>query len=197
MEIIDNLKKRGFKPYFVKNGDEVVEILKQNIPQGETIGFGDSISVEELLLPQKLKAKGYKCNNPLQSTQSWDKLCADNKLTKYYVSSTNAITNDGILVNTDGTGNRISSMCFGPKKLFFVLGTNKICNDLEKAIQRIENVAAPLNAKRLNIQTPCVKSGKCMHCNSPETICKAMLLLYHPTSSMEVHVIIVDKKLGL
>lgn len=196
MEIIKNLEKRGFKPYFVQNTEDIIKIIKNNIPSGKTIGFGGSMSVDNLEIPQKLKAEGYICNHPKTSDKPWDSICENNRYVDYYISSTNAITKDGILVNTDGRANRISAMCYGPKKLFIIAGINKICENLEDAIKRIEDIAAPLNAKRLNKNTPCAITGKCTHCNSKETICKATLILYHPTSTIDVHVILIDKEIG-
>lgn len=196
MVILQNLKQRGFYPFFVKDGSQVLEILKQNIPPESEIGFGGSVTIEQLNLPVKLQESGYKCNHRILNKLSSSQLNDRNRLVDYYITSTNAISLDGILVNTDGRANRISAMCYGPKKLFFVLGKNKICPDLNAALKRIEEVAAPLNAKRLNKNTPCAKDGKCIKCGSADTICKATLILYHPTSSMEVFVIIVDKELG-
>lgn len=196
MHILENLKKRGFKPYFVETAEEVSSIIKENIPKGAVIGFGGSMTVEELKLPVKLKEAGYICNHTAVSDIPWNSLCENNRFADYYITSTNAITEGGEIVNTDGRANRVAAMCYGPKKLFFILGTNKICKDITSAIERIENIAAPLNAKRLNRKTPCNGTGKCMKCGSAETICKATLILHHPTSTMEVFVIIVNKKLG-
>jgi hypothetical protein len=196
MDIISKLKERGFIPFFARGEDDVLEVLKQNIPPHSEIGFGGSQTVEQLGIPQKLAQEGYVCNHQLTSEIPWNELCVKNRSAKYYITSTNAITEDGILVNTDGRANRISAMCYGSEKLFFVLGKNKICEDLNAAFKRIDEVAAPLNAKRLNKNTPCVKNGKCVKCGVENTICKATLILYHPTSSMQVYVIIVDKELG-
>lgn len=195
-KLLNNLKNRGFIPTFVKSRDEIFDIFKAEIPCGSEIGFGGSMTVEALELPQKLHSAGYICNHQTTSSVSWQDLCIYNKNSKYYISSTNAITKDGILVNMDGRANRIAEMCYGPEKLFIVCGTNKICPDLTSAIDRVENVASPLNAKRLNRKTPCVVTGKCSKCNSPETICKALLINYHPTTSIKTYVIIIDEKLG-
>lgn len=196
MEILENLQKRGFKAYFIENGEEALKIIKDNIPFGSTIGFGGSMTLEALQFPQKLAAAGYTCNHASVSDKDGATLREENRFVKYYLTSTNAITVDGLLVNTDGRSNRVSAMCYGPSKLFFVLGKNKICKDLDAAFLRIENIAAPLNAKRLNKKTPCAVTGKCMHCQSPDTICKTTLILRHPAGTMEVFVIIINKELG-
>lgn len=197
MDIINNLQSRGFIAHQVKSERQLFDILIQNIPPKSEIGFGGSVTVEQLKIPQKLKDAGYICNHLSTSDLSWEQLCFKNRNVKYYITSTNAVTEDGILVNTDGRANRISAMCYGPEKLFFVIGKNKICKDLNAAFDRISQVAAPLNAKRLNKNTPCARLEKCPSpCGAANTICKATLILYHPTSTMKVFVIILDEELG-
>lgn len=196
MKVLENLSRRGFKPFFAESAEEVIQIIRQNVPAGSTIGFGGSQTCEALQVPQRLKALGYVCNHQLTSDLSWEALCQSNRFVDYYITSTNALTEDGQLVNTDGRSNRVSAMCYGPKKLFVVAGRNKICKDLPAAFERIEKVAAPLNAKRLNKKTPCAVTGKCEKCFSKDTICKATLILHNPTSTMEVFVIIVNRDLG-
>lgn len=196
MKVLENLKRRGFKPFFVESADEVIDIIRQNVPSGSAIGFGGSQTCEALRIPQRLKEAGYICNHQSTSELSWEELCQSNRFVDYYITSTNALTEDGELVNTDGRSNRVAAMCYGPKKLFVVAGKNKICKDLPAAFERIVNVAAPLNARRLNKKTPCTITGKCEKCFSKDTICKATLILHHPTSTMEVFVIIVNQDLG-
>ena len=194
--VLESLRKRGFKPFFAQNADEVAGIISGNIPEGSAIGFGGSMTCEALHIPQRLKALGYECNHTLTSELPWETLCKNNRFVDDYITSTNALTEDGQLVNTDGRSNRVSAMCYGPKKLFVVAGKNKVCKDLNAAFERIEKIAAPLNAKRLNKKTPCAATGSCSKCLSKDTICKATLILHHPTSTMEVFVIIVNQELG-
>jgi len=194
--LLDNLKKRGFIPVLLQDGEQAAQYILQHIPAGATVGFGGSVTVEQLQIPTLLERGGLKCNSTKTSQLSWEQLCLENRHAEYYITSTNAISREGILVNIDGRSNRISAMCYGPRELFFVLGTNKITKTLGEAINRAQNVAAPLNAKRLNRKTPCVKTGKCSDCLSPDTICKAMLVLYHPTSTVKTHIIIINKELG-
>lgn len=194
--LLTNLTRRGFLAKYMRSGDEILKYLTDNIPDGEDIGFGGSVTLSQLDIAQNLAKKGYTCNSTDTSLIDWEQLCLINRQVKYYISGTNAISQDGILVNIDGRSNRVSAMCYGPEELFIIVGTNKITKDLHSAIDRAQNIAAPLNAKRLNRKTPCVVTGKCHNCNSPDTICKSMLLLYHPTSTIKTHILIIDKELG-
>lgn len=194
--LLNNLKRRGFCAHLASGKDGVLKILTDNIPPGSTVGFGGSKTAEQLDLPRSLSSMGYICNHTGVSDCSWNELCQKNRFADYYISSTNALTEDGVLVNMDGRSNRVSAMCYGPKKVFIVAGSNKICADIPAAISRVENVAAPLNAKRLGRNTPCAITGKCSHCNSPETICKTLVLHYHPTTTIEMHIILLNKELG-
>ena len=113
-----------------------------------------------------------------------------------FISSTNAITEKGYLVNCDGRGNRVSAMIFGPRRVVVIAGKNKICADVEEAMDRIVNLAAPPNAKRLNLATPCVETGRCMDCSSPARICRAYTILKRPSLGLDFTVVIVGENLG-
>jgi hypothetical protein len=113
-----------------------------------------------------------------------------------FLSSTNAVTLNGYLVNIDGIGNRVNSSVFGPGKVILVAGFNKIVDDVEEAIKRIKNVSAPLNARRLNIDVPCAKVGKCVDCNSPNRICRAVVIHERRPTLTDILVIIVGEELG-
>ena len=115
----------------------------------------------------------------------------------WYITSANAVTEGGELVNIDGAANRVSALCFGVKKIVYIIGKNKIAPTLEAAIYRAKNVAAPLNAKRLNKKTPCAVTGRCHDCNSPDCICNVTTITHHPTKyQTEVHVVIAGEDLG-
>lgn len=113
-----------------------------------------------------------------------------------FLSSANAVTLNGELVNIDGIGNRVNSTTFGPGKVILVAGYNKIVEDVQEGIKRIKNVAAPLNARRLNIDVPCAKVGKCVDCNSPNRICRVLVILERKPSLTDIFVILVGEELG-
>ena len=113
-----------------------------------------------------------------------------------FLSSANAMTQDGVLVNIDGNANRVSAIAQGPHKVLFIVGMNKVCDDLDGAMKRARNVAAPINAQRFDINTPCNKTGKCMNCKSPDTICCQFLITRFERHPGRVHVILVNDALG-
>ena len=113
-----------------------------------------------------------------------------------YLASANAVTEDGMLVNIDGNSNRVSAMAYGPRKLILIVGMNKVCDDLDGAMKRARAVAAPANAQRFDIQTPCTKLGACMDCKSPDTICCQFLITRYSRHVGRIHVILVNDALG-
>ena len=113
-----------------------------------------------------------------------------------FLASANAITNDGIMVNIDGNANRISAIAQGPKKVILIVGMNKVCDDLDGAMKRARNVAAPINAQRFGLSTPCAKTGACMDCKSPDTICCQFLITRFSRHTGRIHVILVNDTLG-
>ena len=114
----------------------------------------------------------------------------------FYLASVNAMTQDGVLVNIDGSSNRVSAIAHGPKKVIFIVGMQKICDDVDGAMKRARNVAAPVNAKRIGLDTPCCKTGKCMDCKSPDTICCQFLITRYSREPGRIHVILVNEDLG-
>ena len=114
----------------------------------------------------------------------------------FFLSSVNAMTEDGILVNIDGNSNRVSAIAQGPKKVLFIVGMNKVCNDLDGAMKRARNVAAPINAQRFGLSTPCARTGACMDCKSPDTICCQFLITRFSRHKDRISVILVNDDLG-
>lgn len=113
-----------------------------------------------------------------------------------FLASANALTEDGIIVNIDGNANRVSAIAQGPKKVIFVVGMNKVCDDIDGAVKRARNVAAPINAQRFGLNTPCTKTGSCMNCKSPDTICCQFLITRYSRHEGRIHVVLVNDFLG-
>lgn len=193
---LKNLEKNFFNTYFAETEKDILDFLCKAIPKEETIGVGGSQTLIELNLLEDLSEKGYKVNAPSTTGRDWATLTDENRYVNYYLMSSNAITENGELINTDGTGNRVANLLFGVKNVFVIAGTNKIVENIEKGIERVRNVATPPNCVRLGKNTPCVKTGKCEHCNSRETICKSTVISHHPNTKTNVTVILIDKKLG-
>lgn len=197
-KVTDNLKRRGFCPYYFEDGKSACEFVLSLIHSGQSVGIGGSMTVSGLGLDKMLQSQGVTVySHSLVAPELKDKVYQLAGSADWYISSTNALTENGDFVNIDGSANRISALCFGVKKVIYVLGVNKIVKDLDAAVYRARNVAAPLNTKRLNRNTPCATSGECCFCDSPDCICNATLITHHPTKFQEkVYVVIINEALG-
>ena len=157
--------------------------------------MGGAMSVHEIGLSDALKNGNY---NFIDRDKYEDKRAA--MLAAYdadvFLSSANAMTEDGVLINIDGNSNRVSAIAQGPKKVVFIVGMNKICPDADSAMKRARNVAAPINAQRFGLSTPCTKTGSCMDCKSPDTICCQILITRFSRHKDRIHVILVNDNLG-
>ncbi len=195
---LENLKRNGFGVLYCENREKAKKSILSSIGPSESVGFGGSITVEKLGFYEDLKERG----NPVywhwyaSPSESRKEILKAAAAADVYLAGTNAITEEGALVNIDGTGNRISAMLYGHNKVFLVAGTNKIARNTEEAIIRIKNVACPANAKRLNLDTPCAKTGKCMNCNSADRICMATLIINRQPGGNPVTVFLIDEDLG-
>ncbi len=187
-----NLEKKGYQVSCFATKEEAAAYLNGAI-DGVTVASGGSMTVKELGLADMLRTH----NDFKWHWEGDDRMAVLS--TDVYLSSVNGMAKTGEIVNIDGMGNRIASTVFGHKKLYFIVGKNKIADDLDGAIWRARNIAAPLNAKRFNVKTPCVAhgGGKCFDCKSPERICKAMLITWErPNGIPDTEVVLIDEDLG-
>ena len=192
-----NFEKRGFHFDYFETNEQAVDFILSLIPEKSSIGFGGSMTVMETGLLDAMQQKDYDLvhraiRSDIPATEIYPRMYACD----WYVSSANAITETGEIVNIDGRGNRVSAILDGPKKVVILCGVNKIVTDISAGIERTRNVASPKNCVRLNKKTPCAVTGKCENCNSPDTICKATVILHHPTTGTDVYVVVVNKDLG-
>jgi L-lactate utilization protein LutB len=194
-KVIKGLNSRNMSGYYASSAEEAKKIALELIPEGSTVTMGGGMSVHEIGLVDALKEGNY---NFLDRDAAEDKRAA--MLAAYdadfFLSSCNAITEDGILVNIDGNSNRVSAIAQGPKKVLFIVGMNKVCDDVDGAVKRARNVAAPINAQRFGLDTPCSKTGSCMNCKSPDTICCQFLITRFSRHADRIHVILVNDSLG-
>ena len=181
--------------YYAGNKEEALKKALELIPEGSSVTMGGGMSVHEIGLVDALKNGNY---NFLDRDAAEDKRAA--MLAAYdadvFLSSANAMTDDGILVNIDGNSNRVSAIAQGPKKVIFIVGMNKVCSDVDAALKRARNVAAPINVQRFGLETPCAKTGKCMDCKSPDTICCQFLITRFSRHKDRIHIILVNDDLG-
>ena len=193
--VIKGLKSRNMSGYYAESREEALQIALSLIPEGSTATMGGGMSVYEIGLVKALKEGNY---HFIDREAAADKRAA--MLQAYdadvFLASANAITQDGILVNIDGNANRVSSIAYGPKKVVLIVGMNKVCDDVDGAMKRARNVAAPTNAQRLGLSAPCSKTGTCMNCKSPDTICCQFLITRFSRQPDRIHVILVNDFLG-
>ena len=194
-KVIKGLESRNMKGYYASSKEEALAAALSLIPEGSSVTMGGAMSAHEIGLVEALKTGNY---NFIDRDKATDKRAA--MLAAYdadfFLSSVNAMTDDGILVNIDGNANRVSAICQGPKQVIFIVGMNKVCGDLDGAMKRARNVAAPINAQRFGLSTPCAKTGKCMDCKSPDTICCQFLITRFSRHAGRIHVILVNDNLG-
>lgn len=195
-KVIQGLKSRNMTGYYAKNKEKALQIALDLIPEGASVTMGGCMSAREIGLIDAISEGDY---NFIDRDNYADKRAA--MLMAYdadvFISSANAMTDDGILVNIDGNSNRVSAIAQGPKKVIFIVGMNKVCgSDIDSAMKRARNVAAPINAQRFGLDTPCTKTGACMNCKSPDTICCQFLITRYSRHKDRIHVILVNDDLG-
>ena len=194
-KVINGLESRNMTGYYAASKEEAVKLALELIPEGSSVTMGGAMSAHEIGLVDVLKDGNY---NFIDRDQYEDKRAA--MLMAYdadvFLASANAMTEDGVIVNIDGNSNRVSAIAQGPKKVVFIVGMNKICDDVDGAMKRARNVAAPINAQRFGLQTPCSKTGSCMNCKSPDTICCQILITRFSRHEGRIHVILVNDNLG-
>ena len=194
-KVIKGLESRNMTGYYAETKEEALKIALSLIPEGSTVTMGGAMSAHEIGLPRALAEGNY---NFIDRDKIEDKRAAMLAAydADYFLASANAMTEDGILVNIDGNANRVSAIAQGPRNVLFIIGMNKICIDVDSALKRARNVAAPVNAQRFGLSTPCAKTGSCMNCKSPDTICCQFLITRYSKHPGRIKVILVNDCLG-
>ena len=193
--VIKGLQSRNMSGYYAKNKEEALKTALELIPKGSSISMGGCMSAQEIGLVSALKESDYHFIDRSKMEPREALLAAYDA--DIFLASANAMTDDGILVNIDGNSNRVSCIAQGPKKVIFIVSMNKICSDLDSAMKRARNIAAPANAQRFDIKTPCKLTGRCSDCKSPDTICCQFLITRYSRHTDRIHVILVNENLGL
>lgn len=195
-KVIKGLESRNMTGYYAATSQEALEIALKLIPEGSRITMGGSMSVVEIGLADALGCDRYNfCNRDREADKRAAMLFAYDA--DWFLASANAITEDGILVNIDGNSNRVSAIAQGPRHVLFIVGMNKVADDVDGALKRARNIAAPVNAQRFDgLDTPCRKTGSCMNCKSPDTICCNFLITRYSRHKDRIHVILVNENLG-
>ena len=193
--VIKDLESRNMSGYYAADREEAVKKALELIPEGSSVAMGGCTTAHEIGLINVLEEGNYDYINRAKMTPRESLMAAYDA--DVFLSSANAITSDGIMVNIDGNSNRVSCIAQGPRKVVFIVGMNKVCSDLDSAMKRARNVAAPANAQRFEVKTPCKEAGKCFDCKSPDTICCQFLITRYSRHEGRIHVILVNDNLGL
>ena len=193
-KVIKGLESRNMTGYYAADREEALKKALELIPEGSTVTMGGAMSAVEIGLVDALVNGNYDFldRNQMEPREALLKgYDAD-----VFLTSANAMTEDGVMVNIDGNANRVSYIANGPKKIVAIVGMNKVCDDVDGAMKRARNVAAPTNAQRFEINTPCKKTGSCANCKSPDTICCQFLVTRYSRHAGRIHVILVNDSLG-
>ena len=196
--MIKNLARRNMQAFYCPTAEEAVSKVLELIPAGSSVTWGGSMTIRDIGIPDALRAKG--CYDVLdrdlvEGDEAKVQMYVRAFTTDVYLSSANAISEDGVIVNIDGNGNRVAAITWGPKKVIFVIGINKVAQTVEAALARARSTASPINAARFDIKTPCQTDGVCHNCNSPESICNYVHFLRNSPRGRHT-VILVGESLG-
>lgn len=196
---MDNLVKNNMTAVFVENKDQVVAEVAEYIKEGEQVSVGGSMTLFETGIIDNLRSGRYNFLDRYMENMSraqMDEIFRKSFFSDTYLTSTNAITENGELYNVDGYGNRVAAMIYGPKSVIVVAGINKIVKDLDQAVERVRRIAAPANSIRLDKNTPCTKKGYCVDCKKDDRICCSYTVLGHQKQKNRIKVILVGESLG-
>lgn len=197
-KLVDSLERRFIHGYYAENKEEALKIALSIIPEGSSVGYGGSMTLDEIGLKAALDNERYTlirrelAKNAEEMRDKYIQIYGSD----VYITSANAVTEDGIIVNIDGNGNRVSAISYGPRKVVFIVGVNKICKNFDAALLRARNTAAPINVARFGYDTPCQTAGSCMNCLHPSNICSEFLVTRCNKLPDRMHMIVVNDELG-
>ena len=196
--VVNALKSRNMDAYYVETKEEAVKKALELMPGGSTISWGGTMSITEVGLMDAIRSGDYILYDRDQTATPEEREAMMNKafFADFFLGSTNALSEDGVLVNIDGVANRVAAYAYGPKHVLLIVGMNKVVKTQEDAIHRARNEAAPINAQRFQKDTPCVSNGTCFDCKKPGCICSQMLITRYSQIPKRIQVILVNESLG-
>lgn len=197
-KVAEALNKRNFEAYYCSDRDAALEKILELIPQGHVVSWGGTATVEELGVKDALRQRGQAVidRDTAKDAQERQQMLKQALTCNTFLMGSNAISADGQLVNIDGTGNRVAALCFGPDQVIVVAGMNKVAGDLDGAMRRAREVAAPMNAQRFPLKTPCVANGLCGDCKGPDSICAQIVITRMCKPAGRIKVVLVGEDLG-
>lgn len=198
-ELIKQLNRRHIEAFYCPTGEEAVKKVSELIADGSTVTWGGTATVRDLGIPAMLKNRGtlqVLDRDEVETPEEKQEMYLKAFSADVYLTSANAISEDGVIVNIDGNGNRIAAISWGPKRVIFVIGLNKVAQTVEAALARARGIASPINSQRFEMNTPCKLDGKCHNCNSPESICSYVHFLRNSRGDGRHIVVLVGENLG-
>ena len=196
--LVKNLKNRHFDAYYCATKEEALEKALSLIPEGSTVGWGGSVSCQQIGLLDAVRASNYKAldRDTCKTAEEREELMRHCLLSDTFLTGANALSLDGQMVNIDGNGNRVAAIVYGPKQVIVVAGMNKVEDTLEAAITRARTVAAPMNQQRFQLPNPCTTTGTCADCKSETCICNHILVTRHCRPVGKIKFVLVGEDLG-
>lgn len=196
--VIQGLQSRNMEGFYAETKEEALEIALSLIPEESTVAWGGSVSIAEIGLKKAICEGNYREYNRdiAKDREEKRKIEIATYDCDYFLTSANAITEDGVMVNIDGFANRVSAIAAGPRNVIMIVGMNKVVKDVDDAMSRARNEAAPINTQRFSLDTPCSKTGACFDCKSPDTICCQILITRFSKLPKRIKVILVNDELG-
>ena len=196
--VVKALESRNMEAYYVKTKEAALAKALELIPEGSSISWGGTMSAQEIGLTDALHKGNYDVydREQVETREEKEKIAHQALNCDFFIGSTNALSEDGVLVNVDGTANRVAAFAYGPKNVLLIVGMNKVVKTEADAMSRARNEAAPINAQRFGVNTPCVKNGSCFNCKSPQCICCQILITRFSKVPKRTKIILVDENLG-
>ena len=196
--VVKNLESRNMEAYFVKTKEEALKKALELIPEGSSISWGGTASAKEIGLLDAVHEGNYEVydREEAQTPELKNEIAHKALDCDFFIGSTNALAENGVMINIDGNANRVAAFAFGPKNVLLIVGMNKVVKSEEDAMSRARNEAAPINAQRFGLDTPCSKNGMCYDCKSPDCICCQILITRYSRVAKRIKVILVDENLG-
>lgn len=193
-----NLEKRNIEMFYLEKKEEITELIKKFVNEKDTVSYGGSVTLKETGVLDFFRNGDYNLldRDAYETREEKDEIYRKSFNADHYFLSASAVTMDGEILNVDGNGNRIAAMIFGPKKVFIVIGINKLTADIKEAEERIKLYSGPMDAKILSKNTPCTITGECSDCKSPERICNKYLVYKREMNPERMKVILINEKLG-
>lgn len=197
-KVAEALNKRYFEAYYCSDRAAALEKILELIPQDHVVSWGGTATVDELGVKEALRQRGQAVidRDTAKDAQERQQMLKQALTCDTFLMGSNAISADGQLVNIDGTGNRVAALCFGPTQVVVVAGMNKVAGDLDGAMRRAREVAAPMNAQRFPLKTPCVANGLCGDCKGPDSICAQIVITRMCKPAGRIKVVLVGEDLG-